>query len=118
MAYLKQSFVSFALLLVLGSCQIFNFPTHIGFINHPIRGVIQISWSYTGDLVAYDADIIYGTIAEFNQVLINITYPSTNSSSPPPPAPSTCQRTRRRRRGHLPHVKRSNSVFPGSFGQK
>lgn len=109
------TFLFIAYLLFVGAiAQVQTPPTNVtsGFVRFP-NGTKQVSWFYTPTgLVAYDGDVIFGTIAEFNQALINITYTSgaennTNSTnifrrSYPPP---------------LRHVtQRSDSVWPASAG--
>ncbi|KAF4335136.1 zincin [Fusarium beomiforme] len=95
--------------LPLGSSHDQTIATNVssGFIQHPIRGETQITWFYDGNLVVYDGDVIYGTIDEFNQVLINITYSSSDDFDP----------FVARRRSRPPVLaKRSNSIFPLSPG--
>ena len=105
------AFLSFSLLFVFGvHAQLQTLPTNIstGFVRFN-NVTDQVTYFYTqGGLVAYDGDIIFGTVAEFNQALINITYtsdpnrpPSKRSSDPPPPDSI---------------VKRANSIFPGTTG--
>jgi hypothetical protein len=68
----------------------------------------QVSWFYAQNgLVAYDGDVIFGTVSEFNNALINITYSSPNATIP-----------RRRRNVPFPDTiaKRSDSIWPGSAG--
>jgi hypothetical protein len=57
--------ISFSLWFSVGLSQIQTPPRDVfsGFIQHPTHGAIQVSWFYTGNLVAYDGDVIYGTIA-------------------------------------------------------
>jgi Astacin (Peptidase family M12A) len=95
--------------------QIITPPNNVtsGFIRHPTRGVIQTSWFYTGNLVAYDGDAVFGTTAEFSRAIVNITYTSPNSTAPAP----TPQPLHRERRSYPPTLdSRSNSIFPGSSG--
>ena len=44
------------------------------YIDDPIFGEIEISWLVSGDLIIYDVDVVYSTVAQFNEVLANITY--------------------------------------------
>jgi len=51
-----------------------------GFVHFP-NGIRQVSWIYSSNgLVVYDGDIIFSTIAQFNAMLMNITYSSDGSS--------------------------------------
>src|SRR5579859_978511 len=84
---MKISLLSFFFLVLFstfGSCQE-NVDVELtsGFIQHPTYGVIPVSWFYVDGLVVYDGDVIFGTIAEFNKVLINVTYTSTGGLVPP-----------------------------------
>ncbi|KAI9763051.1 MAG: hypothetical protein M1840_000942 [Geoglossum simile] len=95
--------------------QVITPPNNVtsGFIQHPTFGVIQTSWFYTGNLVAYDGDVVFGTIEEFSRVIINITYTTPNSTDQIP----TPQPLHRQRRSYPPTLdSRSNSIFPGSSG--
>ncbi len=69
----------------------------------------QVTWYYTpSGLVVYDGDVIFGTIAEFNSALVNITYSSELGYN----------NTTHERRSYPPNLSsisgRSDSVFPGS----
>ena len=80
-------------------------PTNLttGFVRFP-NATKEISWTYSPNgLVIYDGDIVFGTIAEFNDALVNITHsPDDSSLSSGHDIPS---------RGL---AKRAYSVFPGS----
>ena len=83
-------------------------PTNVstGFVRFDNNARL-VTWYYTEDgLVVYDDDLIFGTVDEFNQALINITY---NSAPGRPPA---------KVRSYAPPrdsiVKRANSIFPRS----
>ena len=57
-------------------------PTNVttGFVHFP-NATREVSWVYSSNgLVIYDGDIIFGTIAEFNHAVVNITHPPNNSS--------------------------------------
>lgn len=70
-----------------------------------------MSWLYIpGDLVAYDGDVIFGTVAEFNRALINVTY----TSEPGEPRGVSKRRSYPPPRDSI--VARSDSVFPFSSG--
>ena len=121
--FLSLLSLPFSLLFLLGThAQVLNPPTNIttgfnstnvttGFVNFP-NGPKQVSWLYIQDdeLVAYDGDVIFGTVAEFNQALINVTYTSDGGEP----------RGVSKRRSYPPSrdsiVARSDSVFPFSSG--
>jgi hypothetical protein len=70
-------------------------------------------------LVAYDGDIIWGTVEEFNQALINVTYNSESDEAPLVPSTGTngvVTSRQLRDRSRLAGVARSNSIFPDSPG--
>jgi len=74
----------------------------------------QVSFFYTPTgLVAYDGDIIFGTIDEFDRALVNITYDSLSNTT-------HTKRTNEKRHHHgrpsFAVTERSNSIFPGSSG--
>ncbi|KAK3175844.1 hypothetical protein OEA41_007166 [Lepraria neglecta] len=103
--------LSLSLIFVLGvRAQVQTPPTNIttGFVRFA-NATRQVSWFYTqGGLVAYDGDVVFGTVAEFERALINVTY----TSEP--------ERLSTKRRSYPPSldsiVKRANSIFPGSSG--
>ncbi|KAI9773232.1 MAG: hypothetical protein M1839_002194 [Geoglossum umbratile] len=107
--------ISFLLTYAWG--QVITPPNNItsGFIRHPIFGEIQTSWFYAGNFVAYEGDAVFGTVAEFNQAIINVTYTSQHlNSTVQSPMP---QPPHRQRRSYPPALdSRSNSIFPGSSG--
>ena len=78
-------FLSLSLLFLVGiHAQVQTPPTNVttGFVNF-LSGPKQVTWSYTqGDLVIYDGDVIFGTVAEFERALINITYTSELGHAP------------------------------------
>ena len=104
---------SFPFLFLLGThAQVQTPETNLttGYVNFP-NGPKQVTWFYTqGDLVAYDGDVIFGTTAEFNRALINVTY----TSEPGQPPVIT------KRRSYPPSlnsiVARSDSISPTSSG--
>jgi hypothetical protein len=102
--------ILFSFLLFLGAyAQIQTPPSNVfsGFVRF-INGTRQISWFYAQNgLVAYDGDVIFGTVAEFNHALVNITYSSPNV---------TVTRHRRDISPHNTITKRSDSIWPGSAG--
>jgi len=81
-------------------------PTNVttGFVRFP-NATRQISWIYSSNgLVIYDGDIIFGTIDEFNDALVNITHSPGDSSLS--------------RRHNIPSdglTTRAYSVFPDSI---
>lgn len=103
--------LSLSLLFPLGThAQFQSTPDNLttGFVNFP-DGPKQVTWFYNqNNLVSYEGDIIFGTVAEFNDALINITY----TSGPDEPPVVT------KRRSYPPSLDRidarSNSLFPGS----
>ncbi|KIJ91300.1 hypothetical protein K443DRAFT_655201 [Laccaria amethystina LaAM-08-1] len=57
-------------------------PTNLttGFVRLP-HGTRQVSWIYSPNgIVIYDGDIVFGTIAEFNDALVNITHSPDDST--------------------------------------
>lgn len=100
-----------AVLLILGAqAQVQVAPTNLttGFVRFP-NGTQQVTWFYTPTgLVAYDGDTIFGTTAEFNAALVNITYTTAKTDNS----------TVIYRRSYPPPVKavakRSDSRWPGS----
>ena len=57
-------------------------PTNLttGFVRLP-HATRQVSWIYSPNgLVVYDGDIVFGTIAEFNDAIVNITHSPNDSS--------------------------------------
>ena len=99
--------VLLSLSLVLhGTQAMFNTPaTNLttGFVRFP-NATKEISWTYSPNgLVVYEGDIVFGTIAEFNDALVNITHsPNDSSLSSGNDIPSRDL------------AKRAYSVFPGS----
>jgi hypothetical protein len=101
-------------LLILGAhAQIQVPPTNLttGFVRFP-NGTSQVTWFYTPTgLVAYDGDAIFGTVAEFKEALVNITYTSGGTDN-------STNSTAIYRRSYPPAVKRvtkrSDSRWPGS----
>lgn len=83
-------------------------PTNVttGFVRFP-NATSQVSWFYTeGGLVAYDGDVIFGTVAEFNRAVVNVTLtpsPEYRRSYSPPLSLDSI-------------VERSDSIFPLSSG--
>jgi hypothetical protein len=108
---LLKVLLSLSVSLILGvHAQVQTPPTNVttGFVRFA-NTTRQVSWFYTqNDLVAYDGDVIFGTVTEFNRALVNITY--TSGSNNPPP----------QRRSYPPShnrvAKRSDSIFPFSSG--
>jgi hypothetical protein len=102
--------LSLCLFLLGVHAQIQTPPTNVttGFVRFS-NAIRQVSWFYTQNgQVAYDGDVIFGTVAEFNRALLNITY--TSEPNRPPP----------QRRSYPPSLnaiaKRSDSVWPSSSG--
>jgi len=59
-------------------------PTNLttGFVRLP-HATREVSWFYSPNgIVIYDGDIIFGTISEFNDALVNITHYPNDSSIP------------------------------------
>lgn len=111
--FITRDFTTLVLVTVLpilgARAQIQVAPTNVttGFVRFP-NDTSQVTWFYTPTgLVAYDGDTIFGTIAEFNEALINVTYTTAK------PDNSTVYR-----RSYPPPVKRatkrSDSRWPGS----
>jgi Astacin (Peptidase family M12A) len=76
-----------------------------GFIADPIcGGITETSWWYSQNYVIHEGDIILGTIDEFNDLVINITYTTEDGIVPSPQFQIQPQRK----------TKRANSVLPGS----
>ena len=77
--------LSLSLLFLLGThAQVQTPPTNVttGFVNFP-NGPKQVTWYYIqNELVVYDGDVIFGTVAEFDRALINITYTSEPGEPP------------------------------------
>lgn len=132
-------FLSVLFSALYANAQIQTPPSNVstGFVRVPSTGfralgaaapVKQISFFYTPTgLVAYDGDIIFGTIEEFNRALINVTYNSISnatdddsSSSNEDNNSTTTKRTVEKRqprdRTRFAVAERSNSIFPGSSG--
>jgi hypothetical protein len=102
------------LLILSVQAQIQVPPTNLttGFVRFP-NGTQQVTWFYTPTgLVAYDGDTIFGTVAEFQEAVINITYTTAK------PDNSTRNSTLFSRRSYPPPLKkatkRSDSRWPGS----
>ena len=75
----------------------------------------QVSWFYTDNgLVVYDGDIVFGTIAEFEAALVNVTYNSDSNTTAT--TNGTVERRHVEDRSRRGLVDRSNSLFPGSSG--
>jgi hypothetical protein len=119
-------FLSASLFALYANAQIQTIPSNVstGFVTLPQRGIQafdfapptkQVSFFYTTTgLVAYDGDIIFGTIEEFNRALINVTYNSLSNKT---------ASSKRAIEGRHPHYRtpvaiteRSNSIFPDSSG--
>ena len=98
-------FLSLFLVLHGTQAQFDTPPTNLttGFVRFP-HATRQISWIYSPNgVVVYDGDIVFGTIAEFNDALVNITHsPNDSTLSSGNDIPS---------RGLS---KRAYSAFPGS----
>jgi len=105
-AFIFLYFLCSLSLLLLGTrAQVETLPTNItsGFVRFA-NTTRQITWFYSpNDLVIYDGDIIFGTIVEFNDALVNITYSSDPHSS-----------LSRRNNTSKALAKRAFSDFPGS----
>jgi len=59
-------------------------PTNLtsGFVRLP-NATREVSWFYSPNgLVIYDGDIVFGTTAEFNDAIVNITHSPNDSSIP------------------------------------
>ncbi len=50
--------------------------TYAGFVDVPGRGVLRTGWYYHNDIAVYDGDIIYGSVAAFEALILNVTFAS------------------------------------------
>jgi hypothetical protein len=83
-----------------------------GFVNFP-NTTRQVSWSYANDLVIYDGDIIFGTVAEFNDALVNVTHTPDGNDNPPSDSNDSPPSDSNDNPPSEVGVKRSYSVFGG-----